>query len=446
MFKRFKVLTRLNSWALGIVLSGVIVTGLMSMLIVLLQGPAIEKELIGNVSEFLQDQGFERVNVHANGRDIVLRGKVSSDAAESTALGYVRSVNGVRMVGSDLGFMPLRLPHVLIIRGLDHELSVEGEVSSAESAKQLFDLIVSKIEHTDVNQLIEFSPEVIDPHWISVLPAILDEVNQFESLEIEIGAGQAMIGGLIKDKSNYQVVFQRLSQFLENANIELVNGIGIVPTGFYAGIEAFLVAEDVSAKKIKTEEEPPVVENMEGPGVTVIDLPEELALEGDVSETEETRVEIADFKASEQDPEQETIAEKGVVAENPAEIEAELLTIEQCQRRLNEIMISYPVTFSKNRVDLPVENTITIEKIVEIYELCPPASLTVRGHTDSSGKPEVNLRLSQLRAESVVQNLVVAGFPESRVKAIGFGASSPVADNNSEEGRRKNRRIELRIN
>ncbi len=456
MVEKFKILIRLHLRALKIAFAAVIVAALMSFMVVLLGGSAIQTELIDNVSTVLRDQGFKRIDVHSNGRDIVLRGKVSGDSAESAAMAYALAVKGVRIVRSDLEFIPLRLPHVLVIRGLDKVLSIEGELSSAESAKQLIALIVAKIEHSGVKQRIEISPEVSDSPWISVLPAIMDEANQLEGLEIEIGAGRAIIGGLIRDKSGYRVVIQRLSQFLENEKIELVNRIGIVPTRSYAETGAVLSAEDVTAKTPKTDKESPLVEKIKNPETTVIELieghtqEEEVFAndepEADVMEVEETLSEIAQFKTSAQDPEQMPMVDNGVVVENPLETDQKLLNKDQCQLRLNEIMSRYPVNFSPNRVDLPPENIITIKKIVQTYDLCPALMLTVEGHTDSSGKLEINLRLSQLRAERVVESLISAGFPKSRVKAIGFGASNPVADNRSEAGRRKNRRIELRTN
>ncbi len=441
MFERFKVLLRVIPWPPGIVLSCVIVTGLFSLLIILLQGLSIEKELTGNVSAFLQEQGFERIHVQADGRDIILRGKVSSDSAESTALEYARSVYGVRIVKSDLGFMPLRLPHVLIVRGLDDELSIKGEVSSGDRAKILVDLIVARITHGNVNQSIEISPEVTDSDWNTVLPAILEEANQLKSLEIEIGAGQAIIGGLIDDQSNYRVVIQRLTQFLGNENIELVNRIGIAPSRLLTEIESDLSGTDVAATNLATEDSPLKVERVDKSDISVTHSPEE-------EESEEkavTKIVDSDVQGHEMAPEYEAVPENVTLVESSRGSEPESLIISQCQRRLNELMSAYPITFSPNKVDLPVKNTITIEKIVETYDLCPTFYLTVQGHTDSSGKSEVNLRLSQLRAESVVKSLVNAGVPESRVEAVGFGASNPVASNDSEEGRRKNRRIELKI-
>jgi len=71
--------------------------------------------------------------------------------------------------------------------------------------------------------------------------------------------------------------------------------------------------------------------------------------------------------------------------------------------------------------------------------------LRVEGHTDNRGGDELNQRLSQERAESVRQYLMAQGIPETRLEAVGYGPSKPVADNKTEAGRDQNRRVEFTI-
>lgn len=71
--------------------------------------------------------------------------------------------------------------------------------------------------------------------------------------------------------------------------------------------------------------------------------------------------------------------------------------------------------------------------------------IEIAGHTDDVGSAEENLKLSQARSESVKSYLVKKGIEESRIRPKGYGEDQPIADNNTESGRKLNRRTEVRI-
>ena len=72
-------------------------------------------------------------------------------------------------------------------------------------------------------------------------------------------------------------------------------------------------------------------------------------------------------------------------------------------------------------------------------------NLKIGGYTDNVGNPAANLTLSQKRAENTMQEIVKLGIDAKRLEAEGYGDKYPVADNTTEEGRQKNRRIDLRV-
>lgn len=72
-------------------------------------------------------------------------------------------------------------------------------------------------------------------------------------------------------------------------------------------------------------------------------------------------------------------------------------------------------------------------------------SLKLAGHTDNTGSMQLNLKLSKDRAESVKAYLVSKGANPSRIEAVGYGPTQPIADNNTEEGKQKNRRVEFTL-
>jgi len=75
----------------------------------------------------------------------------------------------------------------------------------------------------------------------------------------------------------------------------------------------------------------------------------------------------------------------------------------------------------------------------------PSMVVQINGHTDNVGKPADNLLLSNNRAKAVVDYLIKKGIPAARLKSKGFGETRGVADNNTEDGRAKNRRTELQV-
>jgi len=102
--------------------------------------------------------------------------------------------------------------------------------------------------------------------------------------------------------------------------------------------------------------------------------------------------------------------------------------------------------FEFGKAELKPELKENLAEIAGILKnLLTDATVIVEGHTDNVGKADANLKLSQLRAGEVVKYLIGRGVDKKRLASKGYGASKPVADNTSEEGRAKNRRVELVI-
>ncbi len=86
-----------------------------------------------------------------------------------------------------------------------------------------------------------------------------------------------------------------------------------------------------------------------------------------------------------------------------------------------------------------------LKNIAEIMKAYPKVTLKIGGYTDNVGNADANLKLSQKRAENTMQEIVKLGVDAKRLEAEGYGEKYPVADNSTEEGRAKNRRIDLRV-
>lgn len=104
----------------------------------------------------------------------------------------------------------------------------------------------------------------------------------------------------------------------------------------------------------------------------------------------------------------------------------------------------YGIYFDTNKADVKPESDPTLEQMAKLLKDNPVLRLLVVGHTDNVGGFSANMQLSQRRAASVT-SLLVGRYVvnKERLLPVGVSFASPVATNNSEEGRAKNRRVEL---
>jgi OmpA-OmpF porin, OOP family len=101
------------------------------------------------------------------------------------------------------------------------------------------------------------------------------------------------------------------------------------------------------------------------------------------------------------------------------------------------------INFDTNKATLKPDASATVAQIVKLLSANPALKVTVEGHTDNVGKPADNLQLSSARANTVVGALMTQGIAFDRLEPKGFGQTRPLADNATEDGRAKNRRVEL---
>ena len=103
------------------------------------------------------------------------------------------------------------------------------------------------------------------------------------------------------------------------------------------------------------------------------------------------------------------------------------------------------LTFNTNSAQLDPESQAQLENIAAILKAYPDVHIKLGAYTDNTGDPESNLTLSQDRADSVVAELIRLGVQPQCLEAQGYGDQHPVADNSTEEGRARNRRISVRV-
>jgi len=105
--------------------------------------------------------------------------------------------------------------------------------------------------------------------------------------------------------------------------------------------------------------------------------------------------------------------------------------------------IALYVNFDFNKATLKPDAAQVVAQVVKLLKDNPGLKLEIGGHTDNIGGRDYNLKLSEQRAATIVAALVAQGIAADRLRAAGYGPDKPIADNEKEEGRAKNRRVEL---
>ncbi len=103
------------------------------------------------------------------------------------------------------------------------------------------------------------------------------------------------------------------------------------------------------------------------------------------------------------------------------------------------------ILFETGKSVLTTSSYSELDRLVGILEDNPLMRIEISGHTDNTGSLALNLRLSQTRAQAVVEYLVRIGIDRSRLEYVGYGPNQPIADNATAEGRKMNRRVEFKI-
>jgi OOP family OmpA-OmpF porin len=116
-----------------------------------------------------------------------------------------------------------------------------------------------------------------------------------------------------------------------------------------------------------------------------------------------------------------------------------------CEARASEDLVLRGVTFKTNSAVITPTSKLVLDSAVAYLKARPNAAAEVRGHTDSVGNDEANMRLSKARAEAVRDYLIAGGIDAGRLTANGYGETEHIAPNDTPAGREQNRRVTLRI-
>lgn len=144
-------------------------------------------------------------------------------------------------------------------------------------------------------------------------------------------------------------------------------------------------------------------------------------------------------------PEESIAPAPKIVIKDEEVVSTETVKLDSIEFKKGNTIRLEKIFFEFDKATLLPESREELKKIHDVLYDYPHLKIEIRGHTDNIGKDEYNQNLSEARARAVVDYVVKLGTDKDRISFKGFGSSSPVASNDTEEGRKLNRRVEFHI-
>ena len=119
--------------------------------------------------------------------------------------------------------------------------------------------------------------------------------------------------------------------------------------------------------------------------------------------------------------------------------------VERVGEGIKVVLNESTVNFNFDSADLTPTAQANLDKIVKVFKQNPKTNILIYGYTDSVGKDEYNMKLSRSRANAVKAYMGTKGIGSKRINAQGMGEADPIASNDTDAGRAKNRRVEFGI-
>ncbi|APX16697.1 hypothetical protein BWR17_13255 [Phaeobacter inhibens] len=290
-------------------------------------------------------------------------------------------------------------------------------VAAEGTAPALFDHVVGELESA--------LPQVFALHAVLPEPETEDGNGPSEFTATLSPEGQVQLRGRISDEALRQISSSYAQARFGSQNVYSATRVvedlpADWPVRVLAGLEA--------------------LSHLQRGAVSV--TPDSLSLSG-MSHREDAPSEIAKLLSAKLGDAESY--ELNVTYEAPPEPADKPMSPELCEAELAAVQTVSKITFEPGSATVAAGSRDTLDQIADILARCDGVRLEIQGHTDSQGREEMNQTLSQSRAQSVLNELRGRRLVTSSFTAKGYGESTPIASNDTEDGREANRRIEFRL-
>ncbi len=401
-----------------IILLGLIALAILAFFCINKHSPVIEDDLVSKTQLALDgdNKGFATAGI--DGRELVLTGIAPDEAARERAGEIARGTHGVRTVDNQLT-LAQAVPAVPVTE----PVAMEEPVSRPEP---------EPIPYFEVKE-----PQPLDTPAATLFPVAASPYRT----DIVYEGGKVVLTGLVADESSRLWLVSKAKEQFGSNNIDDQMTVAYgAPQGWHTTAGAAL-ANLGSLDQGKAS----LVDN----GLTVTGYASSIRM------ADQVETQVAGMISS---------AYKGtydIKADEPPDVPAYEVKGPQpldgppamrmpdpgvpCQQKFNELLANRSILFDTNLAIIKSESNTLLDQLVSIAKGCPNSSVEIGGHTDDRGSNAYNQKLSESRANAVVDYLKQHGVTSNRLHGVGYGELQPIADNATQKGMAKNRRIEFKV-
>lgn len=431
----------------------------------------VEADLSARSSAALKDTVLDKTRISVDGRDVRVAADAFSEEGRRDAVAAVETVPGVRLVDDRTRLVPEAKPFVWVAERDVVRVTLSGSAPLPSIRAHLMDVArkeVGGVEVADQMGLARGAPPRFEPAAM----LLLDQIGKLKDGKITISDTKVSLSGMARDLGGREAIAAALKNLPEGFSVA-ANEVKAPPyifqaykdpvaatvtlTGYVPDNNVHAAIGTSASRKFFNEK---VVDNLKAsvgaPGSfesavvaalgalsrlstgTLVVSDREVKLSGDAlyeGAANDIRAGLGkDFPKGWQYKPEITVKPA------PGPVDGSV-----CQQLFGELLNKGKIRFASKRADIDPDSAGILDHLIETAQRCPATPIEVVGHTDADGEDAANQALSEKRAQAVIDYLVKAGLPAGRFTAVGYGATQPLAGNDTDEGKAQNRRIEFLV-
>jgi OOP family OmpA-OmpF porin len=433
--------------------------------------PPLESDLAARSALTLKEATLVKTRIAVAGRDITFAADAFSEDGRRGAVAAVEAVPGVRLVNDETRLVPEAKPFVWSAERDVVRVTLGGSSPLPASKARLLEAArasLGGVEVADQMNLARGAPHRFDDAAL----LLLDQIAKLKDGKITISDAKVSLSGMARELGGREAIAAALKNLPEGFSVaanevkappyvfqaykDPVAGV-LTLTGYVPDNNVHVALATAAGRKFFSEK---VADNLKAsvgapsgfasavmPALgalsrlstgTLVVSDREVKLSGDALYDVaggQIRTGLGkDFPQGWQF--------KADISVKPAAAPVDATV---CQQLFSELLARGKIRFESGRATIEQDSAGLLDRLIETALRCPGANIEIAGHTDADGEDGFNQALSEKRAQAVADYLVKAGLPANRFTAAGYGSTQPVASNDTDEGKARNRRIEFLV-